>query len=109
MNKLTEKDVENLSFKELQDLLLVINYNQDLVRDIYETYFDYIYCYLLNGKSDSYLLEDYLNKIVPNKTKVNWNGEKGCIGTTTIRVLKKDYNLVKNKLIKNYSEEIFNN
>lgn len=109
MEKLTKKDIENLSFKELKDLLLLINYNQDLVRDIYETYFDYIYCYLPNGKSDTYKLEDYLNDVFPNKTKVDWYGQQGFIGKTTIKVHKEDYNLVKDNLIEIYTEEIFKN
>ena len=97
MKRLTEKDVKNLSFKELQDLFLIINFNKELVKDIYNTYFYYITCYLPNGKSDAYLLEDYLYELFPNKTKVDWYGQIGFIGKTTIKIHKEDYKLVKDK------------
>jgi len=109
MKELNKEDVENLSFTELRALLLIVNNNREIVKEQYETYFKYIYCYLPNGNSDKVSLIDYLNELFPKRFSVDWKGQLGFVGTTTVKVFKKDFDSIREKLIEKYSEEVFKN
>ena len=110
MERLTKETVEQLNVEELSKLLSIVNYNQELVLEKYQSYFKTLICYFSGGNSEITNLSQYLQENYKKKLHIKWIGHQGFIGSTQIQVLKEDYDVVKKLITDKYSsvEDVFN-